>query len=119
MIDSITIGQIAAAVAFLVALIGGISTLNRNLKKYLTTVIKTELDPLKASVESIAGDLKKVDKESCKNYLVRFLSDVEKGNLVDDIEKERFFEEYEHYQKIGGNGYIKHKVDGLKAKGLL
>ena len=57
--------------------------------------------------------------QACKNYLVSFLSDVEKDELTDEIERERFWEQYQHYTEHGGNSYIKRKVEKLKSEGKL
>ena len=54
-----------------------------------------------------------------KNFLVAKIAEVDKGNKLDEIEKERFWEQYEHYSKIGGNSYIQRKVDELKESGKL
>jgi hypothetical protein len=51
--------------------------------------------------------------------LVRSLGDIDKGNPMDEIEKERLWEQYEHYQKIGGNSYIKRKIEQLQNDGKL
>lgn len=112
--QNITIGQIATAVAFLVALFTGLGYLAKEMKKMLTQALKDEFKPINQKIDTLESKLNSVDMESCKNFLVRFLSDVEKGVDIDEIERERFWEEYEHYQKIGGNSYIKKKVEKLK-----
>lgn len=128
--ESITLGQIASFLAFLVALCGGITGVvalikkpfkkrDEELKKYIATVIKTEVEPLKESISRIEAEVNKTDKEACKNFLVSFLANVDRGEPIDEIEKQRFFEEWEHYTAVGGNGYLHAKVDRLKEKGLL
>ena len=120
--ESITLGQIMAVCAVIVA-IGGFVTyfykLFQNLKKYMTRIIVTELEPIKDQLVTLDSKIDKVDLESCKNFLVRFLSDVEKGVAIDEIQTARFWEEYEHYEKQGGNSYIHQKVEKLKAKNLI
>lgn len=110
--ENITLGQISAAVLFLVALVGGIIALIKWTRALLVKVMREELDPLKAQVAA-------VDLENCKNYLVTYIASVERGEKKDEIERERFYEEYEHYKKIGGNSYIKTKVETLQAAGKL
>lgn len=117
--ESITLGDIAIAVAFLAALIGGVSVIIKNLKKWIATLMKDELDPIKQSIEAITKELKVVDQQSCKNYLVMFLADVERGKKPDSIELQRFWEQYDHYRKNNGNSYIKEKVEELKHNGCL
>ncbi|MBR3237034.1 MAG: hypothetical protein IKF99_01200 [Oscillospiraceae bacterium] len=110
--ENITLGQIGTAVAFVTALVGGIILLVKWIRSVIVKVMRTELEPLKAQIETI-------DLENCKNYLVTYLADAEKGNYKDKIEEERFWEELDHYQKIGGNSYIKTKVDQLQAAGKI
>ena len=110
--EQITLGQISAGVLFLTALVGGIIVLVKWIRAVIVKVMQEELEPLKKQVQA-------VDLENCKNYLVTFLADAEKGVYKDAIEQERFWEEYEHYQKIGGNSYIKTKVEQLRATNKL
>lgn len=113
--DKITLGQIAVVVASLAAFITGLGVLYGKLKTWLTKLFKEQLDPISKSIEKVEKRIDDVDLESTKNYLVSFLSKVEQGTNVDEIERERFWEMYNHYSKVGGNSYIKHKVEKLEA----
>ena len=110
--ENITLGQIAIGVSFLVGLISGVGYLSSISRKWLKDAMKEQLDV-------IANRLDQVDMESTKNYLVTYLSDIEKGKAIDEIEKERFYEQYQHYQSLGGNSYIKNKVDQMRGKSWL
>ena len=112
--EGITIGQIAIVIAFIVALIKGIEYLYTLASKGATKWVNACLKPINDSINNLSNKIDVVDMNSCKNYLVRFLSDVEQGNEIDEIEKERFYEEYKHYTDLGGNSYIKDKVEKLK-----
>lgn len=59
------------------------------------------------------------DREHAKNYIVRFLADVEQGEPIDKDELHCFWDNYTLYQNMGGNSYIHEKVERLKAKGKL
>lgn len=117
--ENITIGQIAVAVALLVGLITGIGFLLKQLKSLLTNAFKDEFEQLNTKMDTLQSRMNEVDMASCKNYLVSFLSDVDQGQPIDEIEKERFWEQYQHYEKIGGNSYIHRKVEQLKSEGKL
>lgn len=128
--ENITIGQIAVAIAFFVGLATGIAYLHKLIKGWVSKALHDEfeglnkkVDGLKADVSASIGELRQqlhdVDIESCKNYLVGFLADVDQGQLVDEIERERFWEEYQHYEAKGGNSYIHRKVEQLKADNKL
>ena len=55
-----------------------------------------------------------IDLNQCKNYLVTFLKSVEKGEKMDDAEKQRAYEVYDHYIKeLKGNSYIHDKWQKL------
>ena len=114
--EQITLGQIATAVAFLVALIGGVAFLLKKLKEFIVLTLKEELAPIKQDLSETKKLIDKVDLENCKNYLVMFIAETERGIEHDEIEKQRFWEEYEHYSNCGGNSYIKRSVEALKAE---
>ncbi len=99
--EQITLGDLARWAAFVVALGGSIATIIRGVKKAVEAIIL----PLSL--------------DNAKNYLVPFLSKVERGEPVDEIELERFHEQFEHYRQIGGNSYIKAKVEKLQKAGKL
>ena len=87
--ESITIGQIMSVCGAIVTIAGFVAFFYKmfiNLKKYLTKIIVTELEPIKEKMDSLDEKIDKTDMEACKNYLVRFLADVERGNLVDEID---------------------------------
>lgn len=110
--ENLTLGQISAAVLFLTALVGGIILMVKWIRSVIVNVMKAELEPMQRQLAA-------VDLENCKNYLVMYLASVDRGESKDAIEEERFYEELEHYYKIGGNSYIKTKVEQLKAAGKL
>lgn len=115
----LTLNQIAIALAFLVGLITSVSYLISKLKTWITNTLKTEFDGIKREIKAVNDKVNSVDLESCKNYLVTYLSNVEKGHSIDEIEKERFYEQYQHYTKAGGNSYIRRKVEQLESSGKL
>lgn len=106
--SEVTLGDLATWAAFLAALFGSVAAIINGVKKAVGKL----LEPIRSQIQS-------VDMENCKNYLVTFLAAVERGQEHDEIELERFHEELEHYQKIGGNSYIKAKVEKLKTAGKL
>jgi len=94
--ENITLGQIALTLTFLVGLISSVA--------YLANVMKKQIDKL---FEPIRQAVREVDKSQCKNYLVRFLKDKERGIKLSEIEIQRAHEAYEHYtEDLKGNNYI-------------
>lgn len=116
--EDITVGQIGIGLTFLVGLITGIGSLTAYVKKAIKSVIKEELDPINIKIDRMQKELVHTDMEATKNFLVSFLANAE-YNPVNEIEYQRFCEQYEHYIKLGGNTYIKDKVEKLKEKNIL
>ena len=112
--DKITLGDISAAILFLGALIGGIIYLFNLASKVLSNWIKSFLKPIYDKLDSIDNKVDNVDMINTKNFLVRCISDIENGEKLNETEIERFYESYEHYIKIGGNSYIREKVEKLQ-----
>lgn len=128
--ENVTLGQIAVAAAFLVGLATAFAYLHKLIKGWVSKALHDEFDGLNKKVDGLKADvsasigglqrqLHDVDIESCKNYLVGFLADVDQGQPIDEIERERFWEEYQHYEAKGGNSYIHRKVEQLKADNKL
>lgn len=124
--ENITVGQIAIAVAFIAALITGGIKIKDAVKKWLENLLKEKFDEVRKEIKAVSdkvdnleSSLFDVDLENCKNYLVTYISEVKRGESKDEIEKQRFWEEYKHYTDKGGNSYIRHDVEELGKKGLL
>lgn len=99
--QNITLGDIATWAAFIVALGGSVAAIIKGVQK----VVEKLLLPLSL--------------DNAKNYLVPFLSKVERGEPCDEIELERFHEEFTFYTDHGGNSYIKSRVAKLQKEGKL
>ena len=104
MIDKITIGEILTALTFIVSFITAI--------KYLSSVLKKQVDK---TLKPIQDSIKELDVSQCKNYLVRFLADIEQGNEIDEVERERAYEIYDHYTNdLKQNSYIHKRWEDLE-----
>ena len=138
MFENITVGEIAAVVVFIAALITGGVKIKDSVKKWLESLlqdkfkeaekankketddIKKEITEIKKDIAAIKDDNRTIDLGSCKNFLVTFISDLKRGEVKDEVEKERFWEVYNHYiDVLKENGYIKSAVDELKAQKLI
>ena len=117
--ENITIGQIGLAVTFLVGLISGIGYLHKQMKVWIADALSDQLKAIGDKINELNDHIDDVDMNSTKNFLVARLSDVESGQPLSEIEAERFWEQYEHYHKIGGNSYIDQKVEKLRSMGKL
>lgn len=109
--DQITLGQIAVSLAFIVGLISSVAYLKSHIEEWFSKPLKKELEPIKDQIMEI-------DLNGTKNFLVRCLKDIERGTQLSEVELERFWEQYSHYEEKGGNSYIKKKVEQLEKEGL-
>lgn len=112
-------GQIALGITFIVSLISGTAILLKHIRKYITNTLKPQLGEINVSIRRLEDRLDNVDLESCKNYLVQVIAEIDgpcKNGHVDATQKQRFYEQYEHYVKGGGNSYIRHRVEQLQAE---
>ena len=101
--EQITLGQIATFLAFLVGIIGSIEYLSIRIQKQVNKTLKP-----------INDNIKELDVSQCKNFLVRFLADVEQGKQLDSVEKERAYEVYDHYTNdLKQNSYIHRRWEEL------
>lgn len=111
---NITLGQISAFLGLIAGLITSVSVIILFLQKSLKKVIKNELEPMSIQIEKINSNVNNLDVSQCKNFLVRFLADVEQGNKLDEVEKERAYEIYDHYTNdLKQNSYIHKRWEEL------
>lgn len=120
-INNLTVGNIIAFILGLAGVIGACKVIFDFGSKAFSKSIEKALKPTNDRLDDMADQIADVDMSQCKNFLVRFLADVEQGAKIDEVEKERFYETYEHYTspKLKGNSYIKEKVESLKKAGKL
>ena len=113
--ELITVGQIAAGIALIVGLVKGIEYLAQKISEAATKWLHAGLEPTNKKIDDLKANIVEVDASQCKNFLVRFMADVEQGNPIDEIEKERFYETYAHYcDDLHLNTYIHDKYEKLK-----
>lgn len=104
--EHITIGQISTFLALIVGILGSVKYLSNELKKQVEKTLKP-----------INDNIKELDVSQCKNYLVRYLKDVEQGNKLDEVEIERAYEIYDHYTNdLKQNSYIHKRWEELEDK---
>ena len=115
--QNITLAWISENIAFILTLCGGLFAVYTAIKK----VFNKGLEPIVKQIDnvetSLKGELKKIDMNSTKNFLVARINEVEQGQKLDAVTLERFWEEYEHYKNdLQGNSYISKRVEALQKK---
>lgn len=120
MIENITLGQLAAAAAFLIAFVAGYIKIKDWTIKAIKAAVKEELGQLSTEITNLQAELKKEDKEKTKNFLVARLNEIENGETWSEVERQRFYEQYDHYRNdLNGNTYIKKAVEVHEAEGKI
>ena len=128
--QGITLGQTGEFILWMVAIIGGLLVLYKYLKDAIKKILEKEFDSLKKDINDLKtqvtdsdaalGDkIDALEMQTCKNFIVRYLGDVERGAMIGEVEKERFAEEYDYYINHKGNSYIKSWYGRLKDKGYI
>lgn len=119
--ENITLEQIAAGLALIVGIIASVVYLKTKIEEAIENLLTEKFKALNLRMDTIEDKIDKVDMETVKNFLVRYLADVERSNnaILLPQENQRFWEEYQHYIDNDGNSYIKEWVEKLKKKGLL
>lgn len=134
--NKVTLGQVWEIIVWVAGAIGVLSVIvglgikvhkifKRNRHNEISEIVKTaissEMTPMNSEISNLKDAVKANELGSCKNFLVRFLADVEQGQAIDEIELERFYEVYGRYTspELDGNSYIHEKVERLKAQGKL
>jgi hypothetical protein len=117
--DTITLGEIGLLLGFVAALVASFGTIGKVVQKAVKKAFEGGLKPTNDKIDKIEKKVEEVDLNTCKNFLVARLSEIEQGINLDSVAEERFWEQYEHYLAIGGNTYIQHKVEQLEKDGKL
>lgn len=119
-VKNITLLDISVIVLFVVGLIRGVQELKKSIKEFLEKLLADQFKEVNDKLNDMQSSITVLDKQACKNFLVRYLADIERGNIIYDSERQRFWEEYDHYIKdLGENSFIKEWVARLKEEGKL
>jgi len=112
-----TLGAIAVGLAFLITLVGSIKKVISEVTLSIGKVVQNEMKPLENKIDALSKKIDAVDLDGTKNFLVSKIGEIERGEHIDEITRQRVYEEYEHYIKAGGNSYIHTRFEELKKKG--
>ena len=118
--QDLTLEQISMAVLFIVGLIGGVKYLKNTIRDGIKKLLEDQFKIVNNKLDSMKKAINVLDVQTTKNFLVRYLADIEREDIIYDSEKQRFWEEYDHYiNDLGENSYIKEWVEKLKEEGKL
>ena len=113
-------------IAVLSAILGGLVGFFTNLKKFadmianaIGKVTQKQIAPLEAKIDVLGKKIETVDLNAMKDFLVSRFAEIERGESLDEVTRQRIYEEMERYADKGGNSYIKARFDDLKKQGRL
>lgn len=126
----IAVEDLTAFISVVAGAITGVLIISKFLNGLMTKWASTLIEPIdqkidqsnreiKGLIEQNSEDVKQMKLDICKNLLTRYLSDIERGTKLTEIELERFNDINSNYIKLGGNSYIHSKIDKYKAQGKL
>lgn len=119
-VKNLTLLDISVIVLFIVGLIKGVQELKKAIKEFLQKLLEDQFKEVNDKLDGMQTSIRKLDKQECKNFIVRYLADVERGDYIYESEQYRFWEEYDHYiNDLHENSYIKEWVARLKSEGKL
>ena len=119
-VKNLTLLDISVIVLFIVALIRGVQELKKSIKEFLEKLLADQFKEVNNKLDEMQTTIAKLDTQECKNFLVRYLADVERGDHIYESEQQRFWEEFDHYiDDLHENSYIKEWVSRLKKEGKL
>lgn len=94
--------------------------MKKELVNFLNNLLDSKFKTTNSKIDDVASALRTLDVQTTRNFLVRYLADVERGQYVYDTEKEQFWKEYDHYiNELKENSFIKKWVERLEDEGKL
>lgn len=122
--ENITLGQIATGLGIIAGIITSVSVIiaviskqvKNQVDKTLTKVIKTSIEPINSQLYEMKSEIKDLTLEQCKNYLVRFVNDINNDEPVSSGEIQRYYETRDRYYGNGGNSYMHSECEAIEDK---
>lgn len=119
-IKNLTLLEISIIVLFIVGLVRGVQELKKSMKESIQNLLEDQFNGVNKKLDDMQSSIRTLDVQATKNFLVRYLADIERGNIIYDSEKQRFWEAYDHYiNDLKENSFIKEWVAKLKEEGKL
>ena len=117
--EQITLGQILISVTFIVGFITTISKFKTIVNDWFRDKLSPKIDPLYKKIDETNDKINSLEMDSYKRYLVLTMTNIERGEKIDEVERALFDEMYKKYTEHGGNSYIQRKYKKLEEAGKL
>ena len=125
-LENLTLGAIGGGLVFIVGLITSRNAFKAAMKENIVDLLDDKFEAIDNKFNEVNQKMDKLEKKmdsvergSCKNYIVPYLADMDRGATPDEIGRQRFWDAYEIYVKDGGNSYIQDRVMKLQKEGKL
>ena len=79
----------------------------------ITGIVNVIINRQNVKKDDLVKEINKVQLDNCKNYLVHTIAKADAGKELSLVEKERYWENYDIYIRLGGNSYVKHATERL------
>ena len=94
--------------------------MKKEIKDFLNSLLDSKFQTTNDKIDDMANSLRTLDVQTTRNFLVRYLGDIERGQYIYDAEREQFWNEYDHYiDELKENSFIKKWVERLEEQGKL
>lgn len=94
--------------------------MKKELVNFLNNLLDSKFKTTNDKIDGLARELRNLDVQTTRNFLVRYLADVERGQFTYDTEREQFWKEYDHYiNELKENSFIKKWTERLEYEGKL
>ena len=111
--ENITLGQITAFLTFIVGILGTTKVLFSELKKWFKQTLNEEIHPIRE-------ELKNSRIDNLKNFIVMCFDNLDKGEDLSEITKERLLESLDiYFNDLKQNSYIHSRYEKIKKEGKL
>lgn len=126
----IAVDDITTFISVIAGVITGLGIIAKFLDNMMKKWVTSLIDPLNKKIEDYNSEMIRlleknreeihnVDLSQCKNFISRYLADMERERDLTEIEYERFNDILQHYDEIGGNTYVHNRIEKLKKQGKL
>ena len=106
MIEGITLGQIGLTIAFLVGLFSGIAYLKKNLKDWISSAVKPELDALHEKMDviqdemiTLRDDRERDNADDARRQILIFNDELLRGTKHSKEHFDQVLQDVDHYER--------------------
>lgn len=118
-LEGISLGQILISLTFIVGFMTAIKKAETIIDDWFKNKLSPKLDPLYNQLNDLSEKLNELEMDSYKRYLVLTMTNIGRGEKIDEVERSLFDEMYKKYIDHGGNTYVQRKYKKLEEAGKL